>query len=161
MATRYTADEVLEMAARIETKGATFYRKAAKLNVAARDLLLEIADQEDQHYAAFAEMRKALAPAEKAPAADPSGEVELYLQAMVDGQAFDINQDPADLLTGKESAADLFGMAIALEKDSIVFYLGLKHMVPRAMGRDRIDRIVKEELKHIAWLSGKRQGLRG
>lgn len=157
MTTKLNADEVLEMAERIETKGAKFYRKAAKLHVGARDLLLQIAAQEDQHYKVFENMRKALAPAEKQPPmSDPYGDAAQYLQAMVDGQALDINKDPEALLTGKESLGDIFRMAIGLEKDSIVFYLGLRDLVPASMGRDKLNAIVKEEMSHIAWLSEKR-----
>ena len=136
MSMKFSADEVLEMAGRIETTGAKFYRKAAKLHVAARDLLMDIARQEDQHFATFAEMRAKLTPSEKQPTAyDPYGESDLYLKAMVDGYAFDINEDPADLLTGRESLADVFKMAMGLEKDSIVFYLGLREVVPPAFGK--------------------------
>lgn len=161
MPTKFSADEVLEMAGRIETRGAKFYRKAAKLHVAARDLLMDIARQEDQHFATFAELRKKLAPSEKEPTAyDPYGESDLYLKAMVDGYAFDINQDPGELLTGRESMDDLFKLAIGLEKDSIVFYLGLRDLVPPALGKERIHEIVKEEMRHIAWLSNKRAELK-
>lgn len=163
MATKFNANEVLEMAGRIETNGARFYRKAAKLHVGARDLLNQIAQQEDLHYKAFTEMRKALAPNELEGSEDPYGDAALYLKAMVDGQAFDINADPSEVLTGKESLSDIFRIAIGLEKDSIVFYLGLKQLVPPALGKDKIDAIVKEEMKHIAWLNEKRAelGLKG
>ena len=162
MVTKLNADEVLEMAARIETKGARFYRKAAKLHVAARGLLLQIAEQEDLHFKTFSDLRKQLSGAEKpAEGPDPYGEGELYLHAMVDGYAFDLNEDPADLLTGTESLDVLFKMAIGLEKDSIVFYLGLKQMVPHALGRPRLDTIIKEEMQHIAWLNEKRAELKG
>jgi rubrerythrin len=161
MPTKFSADEVLEMAGRIETRGAKFYRKAAKIHVAARDLLMDIARQEDQHFATFAELRKKLTPSEQEPTAyDPYGESDLYLKAMVDGTAFDINQDPEELLTGRESLDDLFKMAIGLEKDSIVFYLGLRDLVPPAFGKERINEIVKEEMRHIAWLSNKRAELK-
>ncbi len=158
MSARLNASEILDMAAQIETKGAKFYRKAAKHNIAGRDLLLEIAAQEDLHYETFAEMRKALAPNEKG-GYDPYGETELYVKAMVDGFAFEVNKDPAEALTGKESLADILDMAIQMEKDSIVFYLGLKEMVPPAFGQDKLDAIVKEEMTHIAWLSNKRAEL--
>ena len=39
MPTEYNADEVLEMAASIETKGAAFYRKAAKFHIGAQEML--------------------------------------------------------------------------------------------------------------------------
>ncbi|HPF99985.1 MAG TPA: ferritin family protein [Kiritimatiellia bacterium] len=160
MGTKLNADEILEMASRIESKGAKFYRKAAKLHLAAREFLLQIAEQEDLHFKTFEEMRRSLAPNEKEGGRDPYGETDLYLHAMVDGYAFDINEDPESLLTGRESMDDILKMAIGMEKDSIVFYLGLKQIVPPAMGRDRIDAIVKEEMQHIVWLSGKRAELK-
>ena len=159
MSAKFNADEILEMAVQIETKGAKFYRKAAKHNVAGRELLLQIAAQEDVHYKVFADMRKALAPSEKG-GYDPYGETDLYVKAMVDGFAFEVNKDPAEALTGKESLQDLLKTAIQMEKDSIVFYLGLKQMVPPAFGKDKLDAVIQEEMKHIAWLSDIRAGLK-
>ena len=150
---------LLEMAERIESRGATFYRKAAKIHVGARDLLMQIAEQEDMHFKSFEEMRKALTPSEKAD--DPYGEVEMYLSALVDDYDFDINQDPEKFFTGQESLDEIFRTAIGLEKDSIAFYLGLKELVPASMGGERIDAIVREEMKHIVWLSEKKKELLG
>lgn len=160
MTTRFNADEILEMAERIEITGARFYRKAAKSHVAARDLLLDIGRQEDQHYETFKKMRAELTPDEKGSMADLTGETQLYLQALVEGQGFDIHRDPAEVLTGKESLEEIFRIAIGLEKDSIAFYLGLRESVPPALGKDRIDAIVREEMKHIAWLHEKQAALR-
>lgn len=160
MATKFSVNEVLEMAARIEANGGRFYRKAAKLHVSARDLLNEIARQEDVHQKVFTEMRRALTPSEQgALAEDLYGDTDLYLKAMVENQSFDINKDPAEFITGSESLADIFNIAIGLEKDSIIFYLGLKPLVPPAMGREKLDAIVKEEMKHVAWLNQKRAEL--
>lgn len=159
MATRFNADEILEMAGRIETKGAKFYRQAARLHVGARDLLNEIARQEDLHYQTFMEMRRHLTPSEKGAVADLTGEAELYLSAMVEGLDLNINRDPGETLTGKETLVDIFRMAIGLEKDSIAFYLGLKDLVPPALGKDKIEAIIREEMKHIAWLQDKRVAL--
>ncbi len=43
--------------------------------------------------------------------------------------------------------------AIEAEKDSIVFYLGMKEAVAENLGQDRIDVIIKEEMGHIRVLS--------
>ena len=45
--------------------------------------------------------------------------------------------------------------AITAEKDSIVFYLGMKEAVSESLGKGRIDNIIKEEMGHIKLLSGK------
>jgi rubrerythrin len=39
-----------------------------------------------------------------------------------------------------------------MEKDSIVFYLGMKELVPERLGKNRIDGIIKEEMGHLASL---------
>lgn len=51
-------------------------------------------------------------------------------------------------------------MAIGLEKDSIVFYLGMKEAVPQRSGRDKIEGIIKEEMRHMATLSRELETLR-
>ncbi|GAF92843.1 unnamed protein product, partial [marine sediment metagenome] len=56
-------------------------------------------------------------------------------------------------LTGKETLAEIFKTAIGLEKDSVVFYLGMKDLVGGSLGKDRINHIIEEEMKHITLLS--------
>ena len=51
-------------------------------------------------------------------------------------------------------------MAIGLEKDSIVFYLGMKEMVPERLGGSRIDGIIREEMRHVNDLSREFETLR-
>ena len=43
--------------------------------------------------------------------------------------------------------------AILAEKDSIVFYLGMKDLVPGELGQSHLDNIIKEEMSHINLLS--------
>jgi rubrerythrin len=51
-------------------------------------------------------------------------------------------------------------MAIGLEKDSIVFYVGLKESVSPRAGKDKVQAIIKEEIGHIAILSQKLEALK-
>ncbi len=151
----FNADEVFEMAEQIERNGAAFYRKAAQGaagDIAAR--LEELAAMEDDHERTFHEIRTDLAAEGKLLRGfDPEGESARYLAAMVDGKVFDFDADPAGKLTGAETVEDILQTAIGLEKDSIVFYLVMKDSVPAGAGRDAIDRIIAEELGHIAMLS--------
>ncbi len=43
--------------------------------------------------------------------------------------------------------------AILAEKDAIVFYLGMKDLVPDTLGKDKLDEIIKQEPGHIRILS--------
>ena len=152
----FNADEIFEMAEQIERNGAAFYRKAAESAEAEESSkwLLDLAAMEDEHEEAFAAMRAELAESERGEAVyDPYDEGVLYLRAFADGHVFDTKANPADRLTGQETMEDVINTAIGLEKDSIVFYLGLRGMVPESLGKDRIDDIVKQEMGHITALS--------
>lgn len=153
MAIAISVDEVMEMACQIERNGAAFYRRAAD-NVGdakARRLLTGLAEMEDEHVRIFTAMRAEFAEA-GGPTVAPDDDAALYLRAMADGRVFDVKADPAARLTGNESMADLLHTAIGLEKDSIVFYLGIKQMVPAAKQKQRIDAVVAEEMRHISLL---------
>jgi rubrerythrin len=156
MSIRFNADEIFEIAEQIEINGGNFYRRAAEGtgDPKTRQRLLELAAEEDEHRKIFAEMRAALSGREKGDTfAAPSEEVSRYLRAWADGQVFDVRKDPAESLTGEETAEDIYRMALGMEKDSVVFYLGLKGATPKTWGRDKIDDIIQEEMRHIALLS--------
>ena len=158
MSIHFNADEIFEMAEQIERNGAKFYRKVAG-NVEeapVRQFLLDLAAMEDQHEKTFQAMRAELSAEERTHVTfDPEGEAALYLQAMADGYVFDMRADPSELVTGDESVADVLRTAIGLEKDSIVFYLGVREMVAERLGKGKIEHIIKEEMGHIRDLSQK------
>ena len=152
----FNADEVFEMAEQIERNGAGFYRRTAEVsqNPKMREILTGLAAMEDDHGKRFARMRAALDESKKQSSVfDPEGDAALYLRAMADGRVFDTRVDPARLVTGKETAQEVLRMAIGLEKDSIVFYLGLRDLVPTPAGKKDIEDIIREEMAHITLLS--------
>ena len=153
----FNAAEVFEMAIQIEKNGAAFYRKAADLQQepANKKFLETIAKMEDRHKAGFEEMKQTVSDVEKSSTVfDPNEELFSYLKAMADAHGGEGDPRAADQLTGNETMAQIVQTAIGLEKESILFYLGLKDMVPEKLGRDKIDNIIEEEKKHIAQLAG-------
>jgi rubrerythrin len=157
MAYDFNAAEVFDMAIQIEANGAAFYRKAAGLQKDSSDqhFLETIALMEDRHKADFEEMKKQVSDLEKSPTVfDPDDELTLYLKAMADAHGGEGSPDVLEMLTGQETMTEIIRIAIGLEKESILFYLGLKDMVPPKLGRDRINGIIEEEKKHVAQLSG-------
>ena len=146
----FTADDVFEMAEQLERNGAKFYRTAAGAvaEAGAKELLLELAAMEDDHEKTFKGLRTDLSSAEKSGTVfDPDGEAELYLRALADTKVFFDKQ--IDTTSMREILKD----AITAEKDSIVFYLGMREMVPEKLGKARMDAIIKEEMGHIRLLS--------
>jgi rubrerythrin len=148
----FNADEIFDMAEQIERNGAKFYRTAADGidDAGSRDFLLELAAMEDEHEKSFASIRSQLSQSEKgATVFDPGNEAGLYLRALADTRVF--FEKEIDVSSMKAILKD----AIVAEKDSIVFYLGMKDMVPEKAGKERIDAIIKEEMRHISLLSRK------
>lgn len=151
----FNADEIFEMAEQIERNGARFYCLAAEGDFKEdhKQKLLKLANMETEHEKTFATMRTQLSGKETGPTVfDPYGEATNYLRAMADGYVFNTKIDPTELIAGK-SVEEILKTAIGLEKDSIVFYLGIKDMVPERFGRDKIDKIIREEMGHITLLS--------
>jgi rubrerythrin len=150
----FNADEAFGLAEQIERNGAAFYRKCAGIHTSASDLFNRLAAMEDGHLQTFQSMHTEVSGREAETAADPDSEAPMYLAAMAGGYVFDTKKDPGETITGNESIEDIIKIAIGLEKDSIVFYLGLKEMMRKAGGKDKVDNIIAEEMKHITWLSG-------
>jgi len=145
----FNADEIFKMAEQMERNGARFYRNAAEgvTDEKNRDMLLKLAAMEDDHEKTFAEMRAALTDQEKvANIFDPEGESILYLKALVDTRVF--FKKEIDTTSMKEILKE----ALLAEKDAIVFYLGMKDMVPEELGQSRLEAIITEEMLHIRLL---------
>ena len=150
MTRTYNIDEIFALAEKIERDGAEYYRRAAEFadTEEKKRRLEKLAEMELGHEQTFATMR---ADASGSNAVfDPDGEAARYLERIVDGRVFDYRSAPAAELAGK-SLVEIYRKAIDLEKDSIVFYLGIRDLVPE--GRDRIEAIIREEMGHITLLS--------
>ena len=146
----FSADDIFEMAQTLEQNGAAFYRDAAAQvsDADAKTMLEELASMEDEHEATFKAMRAQLSAEEKQSTVfDPEGDSAQYLKALADTRVF--FEKEIDLTSIRE----ILKSAIEAEKDSIVFYLGMRDMVPEKMGREKMDDIIKEEMSHIRILS--------
>ncbi len=148
----FNADEIFEMAVQIEVNGAKFYRKAAESvsDADAKKFLLELAAMEDDHENTFKKMKSELTEElKKSKVFDPENESVLYLKSLADTRVF--YEKEFDSTSLKE----IFKAAITAEKDSIVFYLGMKDLVAPGAGQAKVDAIIKEEMSHIRLLSKK------
>jgi rubrerythrin len=153
----FTADDVFEMAEQLERNGAQFYRQAAQNtdNPEYKKLLIGLSEMEVEHEKTFIALRSELSGNEKASTVfDPENESVLYLQALADTKVF--FEKEIDF----SSMKSVLKAAIHAEKDSIVFYLGMKEMVPEKYGKDKLDKIIKEEMGHIRLLSKELVGLK-
>jgi rubrerythrin len=146
----FNADDLFEIAGQMERNGSRFYRTAAMAvkDEKAKALLEMLAGMEDNHERTFSKLRALLKAHEKTPTVfDPQNEAMLYLRALADMRVFFQKEiDTSSLET-------IYKDAIGAEKDAIVFYLGMRDAVPKEMGGDRLNDIIKEEMGHIRLLS--------
>ncbi len=160
MSIRFNADEIFAMAVQIERNGQAFYQKAADLqkDEATRDFFLELVDMEKEHVATFQAMRDQFADAgESMDLYDEAGQ---YLATMADGYKVEGSPKITAALTGDETMEDILRLAIGLEKDAVLFYLGMKDVVPAALGKDKVDWIIEEEKQHLVTLTAKLKALK-
>ncbi len=162
MGNSFSADEIFEMAEEIERNGAKFYRQAAKntSDKETKQMLLELADMEDEHLTTFQQMRSKLNKEGGGEAAlDLDNQAVVYLHAMADARGSEGKKSPTQALTGNESMKEILNAAINAEKDSVVFYYGLREAVPARAGRGQVRAIIHEELSHITTLLQKSKEL--
>ena len=151
----FNAEEIFAVAIKIEENGAAFYRRAAELQKSSPHfgMLEALARMEDAHKKTFEEMKQTIPENFKAETSyDPFDEVTMYLGAMADAHGGEGSPNVAARLTGKESFSDIIDIALGLEKSSILYYLGLKDLVPERLGKEKIDAIIEEEKKHVVQL---------
>jgi len=155
----WSADDIFELAERMEIEGAKFYRRAASFadDPEVANLFSDLAAQEDEHKRTFERIRKQMRRDLKVDDSwDPQGILRMYLQAWVSGQVFDIKASPSDLLSKNDTPEKILNMAIGLEKDSIAYYYGIRSSVPEGEEREWVDLIIQEEMKHIFDLTKER-----
>jgi len=148
----FNAFEAFEIAERIERNGAKFYRQAAELfnETRIRNLFFELADWEIKHEEIFANMRKQLSEqSRELRTFKPEDNLLLDVQAMAGLAVFALDPESSSEFTGQEIKKEVLQKAIQKEKDSIVYYTGLRNFVPARAGQDKIDDIIKEEMHHI------------
>ena len=153
MSIRFSAAEMLHVAEQIEHNGVTFYRIAAEQvrAVDAQALLLRLSNWEEHHAEIFVAMREGLSPAEsEATVYDPDDEMLLYLRTFADTVVF--TDDPRLLFRDSPTLDWILNTALHRERDSIIFYTGMRHYVPKNLGLEKLDNILKEEFSHIVML---------
>jgi rubrerythrin len=154
---RFCAQEIYGIAEQIERNGMRYYKAAAEqADSRTADLFGRLARMEQKHEQTFHEMRSNLDPDEELvyEGKAVTEEAEKYLRAMAEGKVFDLRSDPVESLTDGMDAGQIIRKAIDMEKDSIIFYLGMKELVGSNKGRKQIQAIIDEEIRHIGMLSG-------
>jgi rubrerythrin len=155
MTVTFNAYEVFEIAEQIERNGINFYIKAAELfdDSETCQMFLRLAEWEKQHEQTFARMKEQLSEKDRQQNTPEPDDLLPDPRVMAGMAVFGIRSEPAEELRGRQNRTDILRRAVEKEKDSIVFYHGLKEFIPAKADKEKIDDIIKEEMKHIVTLN--------
>lgn len=164
MASEFNAFEVLTMAERIESNAQSFYHLASEMvdDPKISELFSNLAVWEKEHEDLFSDMKSGLSEDEKASTAiDPYNEIMLYLTEMADEHVFVRKDlDPASVIDDRSTPEEIIDLAIEFEKESILFFLTLKRLMSKRSGSEEIQKVIDEEVGHMAYLASKKRILR-
>ena len=156
METKFNVFEILQIAEKIEHNSAIFYLKTAELfdDPELRNIYYLLANWRARHEKILTQRRKRFS--EKTGefgTFDPDNYVLSNPDVMAGLAAFSHKPDSSGRLTGEEGREQIFKDAIRRAKEAIVFYNGLKDFARDPASKDTIDKIIKEESRHIRLLT--------
>lgn len=154
----FRASEVFEFARAIEQNGRDFYQAmaAGASQPGIRELFARLAREEEQHVRDFS-LLAARAASYDPPESYP-GEYAAYMQALVDNNVFTRDLDPINLARQIDNVKDAIKFAIGFEKDSLLFFGGLKKLVPESESA-LVDELLRQERRHLCELHGALLGM--
>jgi rubrerythrin len=154
----FPGSELINIAIGIERRGITFYDIMAKStdDEAARVVFEGLVLMEREHLRLFQTMLEEAGVPEGPATAAP--QYSGYLQALIDSAVFSDDMITSQMATEADNDIKALELAIAAEKDSILFYYEMRDIVSGEAG-GIIDRIIAEEKFHLQQLTEIKQKL--
>lgn len=148
----YNLAEIFDIAIMIEINGAEFYREvAAKQPIpAVKEFLLDLANQEAGHEKLFRKMQARFADQTNVDALNDEFAM-LYMQSEATNYVFkstNSSDSVSDMLL-----CDVLELAMNKERDSILFFMGLKFLMKADNDKEIINKLIEEEQFHLATLA--------
>ena len=141
----FSIDELATFAVKIEEEGMAFYKEMAEKtkNKDAKELYEFLVGEEAKHKVIFQELKDVLS--KDVSPGTYGDEYNSYMRALVESVVFKKDDKRK---AGLQDEADVLDYAIDKEKDSILFYLGMKEMVSPE-NQVNVEKIINEERLHI------------
>jgi rubrerythrin len=152
MANLFKANDAALAAVEIETRGEKFYRQLAEKadDAGTRRLFEHLADEETTHKAHFKALYERLGNV-SLPAGSNEAEFSTYMNALIDTHTLFRESDTA-LMENVKSRKDAILKAMIFEKESILFFMEMREMVPERE-KKFIDECIEEERIHLRQLN--------
>jgi rubrerythrin len=151
MDSTFSEYEIVELGIQIEKNGRDFYNGlvAKSDSQKARDIFKYLAGEEEKHIAVFREILSSVRKYEP-PGAYPE-EYFAYMNALAGDYVFTQKDKGAEIAAKTKSDMEAVELGIKFEEESIVFYEGIKKVVPEEEHR-LIDKLIEQEQDHLRQL---------
>lgn len=146
---QYSIREVIEQAIQTEKLGYGFYTLMSekfKDNVELNELFMLLAGQELRHEKIFADLKDTLAE----EMLENWEEASLYMRGIVESEFFLGSRKAVRNMEEIKSIGDAVRFAASFEKETLLYYYGLKDSV---QDNETLNEIIREEKSHIRWLN--------
>lgn len=146
---KFTIHEIIEQAVQTEKLGYQFYTTMAqrfKDEERLRSLFETLAEKELRHEKVFRELLEITGEEE------PEGfeDISAYMRAMVESEFFLGKGKSLPSMENIKSVEDAVRFAIGFEKETLLYFHGLRDAVKE---KEVVDEIINEEKSHIMWLT--------
>lgn len=156
----FNLNEIFEMARHVEKSGYTFYKRAAKEVPEQEEFLNFLASEEVKHESVFDKFRERAVDKEFLDNLwDPDDTIAMYFQSMANSLIFKPLEDMDQLFDGDISLENIMDWAIQREKETVLFFTGIRESLKDQNVIDEVQKIINEEIRHISILMSKKEEL--
>jgi rubrerythrin len=153
MAGIFNVSEVVGMAVEIEKRGEAFYLEMAERakDRKVRETLAFLAGEEAKHRRVFGQILSTLGPP-GLPAGSSESEYWEYVNDLIDSHFLFDSEASRRALAAAATDQEAVHLAMGFEKESILFFLEMKGLVPAEHAR-AVDACLQEERRHLRKLA--------
>ena len=147
----FTAAEMVDIAIQLEQNGQVFYTEAALRteDEEIKRFLEFLAKEEQRHEQVFRDLKPA--EREHRPAQEYPGERSEYVQVLLEERLLPSAEIVEKVLPSLNSETALLDFALGFEKDTILFYFEMRHLLGEAH-RHILNEIIEQEKHHVTRL---------
>ena len=154
----FAGSEIVELGIQIEKNGRDFYNALVKQtkNQEAKRTFKYLAEEEKKHIEVFSKILDSVHKYE--PPESYPGEYFAYMNALARDYIFTQKDKGEQIAKKTKNDREAIDWGIRFEKDSILFYQGMKKVVPEYDHRV-VDELIAQEQSHLQQLSDLKEDL--
>jgi len=157
MANIFSASDIVSMGIQIEKNGKDFYNTLVNLTKSqkAKELYKFLSGEEQKHIIVFQNILNRL---DNSLTESYPGEYLEYMKTLASEYVFTQAGKGESLAKSAKTDKEAIDLGIGFEKDSIIFYEGMKKSIPQA-NHKVVDELIAQEASHLRRLSDLKKSL--